>query len=170
MIRNQEVQMPPALKFTRNGERELVITRRFLASPDLVFLAHTTPALLQRWLGGLPGWTMPVCEFDARLGGKYRYYWQNSDGSGFGLTGTVLEYDRPTVIVTSELFDGQPPEMESINRIVLAAEGSETLMTCTVTYRSAKACDDMVATGMLDGMEISFRQLDTLLESEIVGG
>jgi len=161
--------MPSTLQFTRRGERELVITRRFLAPPELVFLTHTTPALLRRWLGGLPGWTMPVCEFEPRLGGKYRYYWQNSDGSGFGLTGTVLEYDPPRMMATSELFSGQPPEMESINRIVLEAAGSDTLMTCTVTYHSAKACEDMVATGMLDGMEISFKQLDTLLAAEKVG-
>lgn len=161
--------MPSPLQLTRNGERELIVTRRFLAPPDLVFLAHTTPALLRRWLGGLPGWTMPVCEFDARLGGKYRYYWQNADGSGFGLTGVVLEYDRPKTIATSELFDGQAQEMELINRITLQAVGSETLMTCTVTYRSAKSREDMVATGMIDGMEISFKQLDTLLAAEKVG-
>ena len=61
------------LRLTTPGERELVMTRSFDAPRQLVFDAHTKPALVRRWLLGPPGWSMPVCEIDLRVGGKYRY-------------------------------------------------------------------------------------------------
>ncbi len=61
-----------ALKVTTPSERELVMTREFDAPRGMVFDALTKPELVQRWLLGPPGWTMPVCEIDLRVGGKYR--------------------------------------------------------------------------------------------------
>ena len=51
------------------GEREVVITRGFDATPSLVFDALTKPELLRRWYGP-DGWTLAVCEIDLRVGGK----------------------------------------------------------------------------------------------------
>ena len=52
------------LQVTTPSEREIVMTRVFDAPRDLVFDAHTKPALLTRWLGVRGGWTFPVCEVD----------------------------------------------------------------------------------------------------------
>ena len=61
------------LAIAAKGDLEITMTRRFAAPVALVFEAWTTPALLRRWLLGPPGWTMPVCEVDFRVGGAYRY-------------------------------------------------------------------------------------------------
>ena len=55
------------------SDREVQVTRAFRAPRALVYRSYTEPALLQRWLLGPPGWTMPVCEMDVRVGGKYRW-------------------------------------------------------------------------------------------------
>jgi len=60
------------LKITARGDREIVMTRVFDAPRHLVFEAFTKPELLKRWLLGPPGWSMPVCEIDLRVGGRYR--------------------------------------------------------------------------------------------------
>lgn len=49
---------------------EVRVTRDFRAPRTLVWQAHSDPALFQRWIGGYPGWTMPVCEMDVRPGGS----------------------------------------------------------------------------------------------------
>jgi uncharacterized protein YndB with AHSA1/START domain len=62
------------------GDTHVVVTRRFAASPEAVYRAHTEPSLIQKWLLGPDGWTMPVCINEPRPGGKIRYEW--SDGKG----------------------------------------------------------------------------------------
>jgi uncharacterized protein YndB with AHSA1/START domain len=73
------------------GDKHVVVTRRFAASPETVYRTHTEPRLIQKWLLGPDGWMMPVCISEARPGGNIRYEWTNGKGGGFHLTGEYLE-------------------------------------------------------------------------------
>ena len=73
------------------GDKHVVVTRHFAASPEAVYRAHTEPKLIQKWLLGPEGWTMPVCISEARPGGRIRYEWADGKGGGFYLTGEYLE-------------------------------------------------------------------------------
>ena len=42
-------------------DRNVVVTRRFAAPPEVVYRAHTDPALIKKWMLGPEGWTMPLC-------------------------------------------------------------------------------------------------------------
>jgi uncharacterized protein YndB with AHSA1/START domain len=86
-------------KIEPTGQREIVMTRIFNATSDLVFDALTKSELVKRWLLGPPGWSMPVCEIDLKVGGKYRYVWRNEDGREMGMEGTYREIVRPDRIV-----------------------------------------------------------------------
>src|ERR1700719_2494060 len=68
------------LTLKTEGDRHVVVTRRFAATPEAVYRAHTEPKLIQRWMLGPDGWTMPVCVCDARPGGKFRYEWADEAG------------------------------------------------------------------------------------------
>ncbi len=73
---------------TLPSDHEVEVTRQFAAPRALVYEAYTTPSLVQRWLLGPPGWTMPVCTMDVRVGGKFRWRWRNDqDGKEFGFHG-----------------------------------------------------------------------------------
>jgi uncharacterized protein YndB with AHSA1/START domain len=61
------------MTLTTEGETQIVVTRRFAAPPEAVYRAHTEPSLVQQWLLGPAGWTMPVCLIELRVGGKFRY-------------------------------------------------------------------------------------------------
>ncbi|MGC2225172.1 MAG: SRPBCC domain-containing protein [Methylocella sp.] len=52
-------------------KREVVITRVFDAPRGLVFKAWTDPEHMVRWWGP-KGFTNPICELDARVGGAWR--------------------------------------------------------------------------------------------------
>src|SRR2546430_2321535 len=89
-----------ALKLTTPGERDIVMTRVFDAPCQLVFDAHTKPELVKRWLLGPPGWSMPVCEIDLRVGGKYRFVWRHDrNGTEMGMGGVYREIKAPERIV-----------------------------------------------------------------------
>ena len=92
----------PRMTLTTEGDTHVVVTRLFNASPEAVYRAHTEPAIIQRWLLGPDGWTMPVCINDARPGGKFRYEWTNGKGAGFHITGEFLEVEPYGKIVHVE--------------------------------------------------------------------
>src|SRR5262249_22172650 len=95
-----------ALQLTAPGDREILMTRRFDAPRDLVFEAWTTPELVRRWLLGPPGWSMPVCEIDLRVGGSYRFVWRrDDDGREMAMGGVYRDVAAPERIVATERFD-----------------------------------------------------------------
>ena len=154
---------------TLPSDREVKVTRSFRAPRSLVYRAYTEPQLVQRWLLGPPGWSMPVCEMDVRVGGKYRWRWRsNDDGSEFGFAGTFREVQPESRLVHTEMFDpgtiGEVhPQSEAIVSVSFADEGNTTTVTTLMDFGSREARDAAVATGMTDGMEQSYQLLDTLL-------
>src|SRR3989442_13143079 len=94
------------LKLTTRGDREIVMTRVFDAPRSMVFEAFTKPELVKQWLLGPEGWSMPVCEIDLRVGGKYRYVWRHVKGQEMGMGGVFREIGRPERIVSTQKCDG----------------------------------------------------------------
>ena len=151
--------MPDALTVTMPSDTEIEVTRVFNAPRQLVWEAHTQPRLVQRWLLGPEGWTMPICEIDFRVGGKYRYGWANpGDGRAFEMGGVFKEIAPIERIVHSERFG----EAESQVTMRLAETGGKTTMTLTIRYDSKKVRDAAFATGMTSGMETSYQRLDEI--------
>ena len=98
--------MPKPLEVTLPSDREVRVTRTFNAPRTLVWDAHTKPELVKKWMLGPPGWTMPVCEMDVRVGGKYRWRWRSDeDGKEFGFHGTFIEVKAPSRIAHDEYYD-----------------------------------------------------------------
>jgi uncharacterized protein YndB with AHSA1/START domain len=148
---------------TLPSDREITVTRTVKAPRDLVWKAYTDPVLLRQWLLGPPGWTMPVCELDVRVGGAYRYVWRSEDGTAeFGMHGLYKEVVEPGRMVISQLFDG--PEMggETTASTSLIAEGDLTTIVTTILYDTKEGRDAAAATGMADGMEAGYQRLESL--------
>ncbi|MBK7579485.1 MAG: SRPBCC family protein [Myxococcales bacterium] len=155
-------------KVTLPSDHEVKVTRSFKAPRQLVYRAWTTPALVQRWLLGPPGWTMPVCEMDVRVGGKFRWRWRSdSDGSEFGFTGEFLEVEAPARLVHTEAYDpgsvGGNMGGEARVEVEFTEQGGITTHTTLIVYQSKADRDAAVGTGMTDGMEMSYAGLDALL-------
>lgn len=144
------------------GDTHVVVTRHFDAPPEAVYRAHTDPKLLQRWLLGPEGWTMPVCINEAKPGGKIRYEWTNGK-EGFYLTGEFLELQPYSRIVHVERM--HMPDPTADNHIVTRfdPEGTGTLMTMRMTLPDSKTRKMMLATGMEHGMEASYVRLESIL-------
>jgi uncharacterized protein YndB with AHSA1/START domain len=144
------------------GEKVVVVKRRFEASPEEVYRAHVDPALLQQWMLGPDGWTMPVCITEPRPGGKIRYEWSDGKGAGFYLTGEFIELDPPRRIVHVERM--HMPDATPDNRVETSftAEGRGTLMIMRMSLPDAATRKAMLASGMDQGMEASYARLERL--------
>ncbi|WP_342725212.1 SRPBCC domain-containing protein [Bradyrhizobium sp. B097] len=150
------------LTLKTEGDRTIVVTRRFVAPPEAVYRAHTEPALLQKWLLGPEGWTMPVCVSDLRPGGKIRYEWTDGKGGGFHLTGEYVELEPFSRIVHVERMHLPDPTPDNHVETRFAPDGSGTVMTMRMTLPDAETRAAMLATGMEHGMEDSYARLDRM--------
>lgn len=144
------------------GDTHIVVTRRFAASPEAVYRAHTEPGLLQKWLLGPDGWTMPVCVSEPRPGGEIRYEWTNGKGGGFRLTGEYLELVPFSRIVHVERMYLPDPTPDNHVETSFEPDGDGTLMTLRMTLPDAATRTAMLATGMEHGMEASYARLECM--------
>lgn len=114
------------LTLKTEGDLHIVVTRRFKASPTAVYRAHTDAALVQKWMLGPDGWTMPVCQSEERPGGKIRYEWASGDGRGFHLTGEFVELTPFSRIVHVERMHLPDPTPDNHIVTTFEADGGGT--------------------------------------------
>lgn len=162
-----DVKSASKLTVTTPSDREVALIRTFDAPRKLVFEALTRPELIRRWLLGPPGWTMPVCEYDPKPGGKYRFVWRSEkDGSQMAMGGVIREVKPPERIVQTEKFDEPWYPGEAIVTTTLVEKGGSTTLTTTVLYESKEARDGVLKSGMEKGVEASYDRLAGIVESK----
>ena len=151
------------LTITTPTDTQIVITRQFDAPRHLVFACYTQPALIRRWLNGAEGWVMTVCEFDARVGGKYRYEWKAPSGYVMGMGGVVTAIEPVSHVASAELFDDDWTGGETVSALNFDEASGRTTLVNTITYASKDARDGALKTPMAEGMEFGYSKLDDVL-------
>jgi len=148
------------LKLELEGDLHVVVTRRFAAPPEALYRAHTEAELMQQWLLGPDGWTMPVCISEARPGGRLRCEWTDGQGNGFYLTGEYVELEPFTRIVHIERMHLPDPTPDNRVETAFTPDGDGTLLRLRMTLPDADSRAAMLATGMEEGMEASYARLE----------
>ncbi|HTV37985.1 MAG TPA: SRPBCC domain-containing protein [Xanthobacteraceae bacterium] len=136
-------------------ERELTITRTFDAPRALVFRAWTDAEHLAQWWGP-KGFTNPVCEIDARVGGTLRIHMRAPDGAVYPMKGEIRELVAPERLVFTNiaLDEAGNHVLEGLTTVTFIEEGAKTTMTLRT---HAKAVVDYAA-AYLEGMEAGWTQ------------
>jgi uncharacterized protein YndB with AHSA1/START domain len=149
--------------YTTPSDREVAFRRVVSGPRKLVFEAWTSPQHLPRWMIGMEGWTMPVCEIDLRPGGAYRFVWRRANGTEVEIRGIYKQIAPPQLLVSTENWGGDWPE--TLNTVTLAEENNKTTVTVTVLYPSKEARDAALKTGGVDGMTEVFNRLEEYLRT-----
>lgn len=140
------------------------LARIVSGTPEQVWRAHHDPDQLRRWMLGPDGWSMTRCEVPEELG-AYHYEWTSDADERFGFTGEVLESRPPLREVTTERLAGTDGPTTS-NVLTLTPLDETTLVTLHITYPDAEVRDQVLETGMADGLETSYARL----EQEVLAG
>jgi uncharacterized protein YndB with AHSA1/START domain len=143
---------------------EILISRAFNAPARIVFEAMTRPEHIRRWWAPRSRGEMLVCEVDFRVGGAWRYTMRTKGGFEVGFSGKFLEIDAPTRVVQTEIFDPFP-DAPSVVTVLLTEAGGTTTLTSRVVYPSKAVRDQVIASGMEDGMRESYRQLTAVIDA-----
>jgi uncharacterized protein YndB with AHSA1/START domain len=146
------------------GERELTITRVFDAPRAQVFAAWTDAKQLAQWWGP-KGFTNPVCEFDARVGGALRIHMRGPDGTVYPMRGVIQELVVPERIVfTNIALDAKGNHLlEGLTTVTFAEVGGKTKLT--VHTRAVAVVAE--AEAYLQGMEVGWTQTVDRLQAAV---
>ena len=107
-------------------------------------------------------YSVPVCEIDLRVGGRWRFVGRGPKGDIPAFYGVYKQIEAPGLLVFTEIFEPFP-DGESLVTQRLDAEGGKTRLTMTARYDSKASRDTVIGTGMEKGAAISYDRLDDLL-------
>ncbi|MFM9996930.1 MAG: SRPBCC domain-containing protein [Phycisphaerales bacterium] len=154
------------LQVSTPTDTTIVLTRTFNAPRRLVWEAMLTPDKMRRWMLPPPGWITTVCECDARVAGALRVVWKTEEADPamtlHGVFTDVVLHERAVHTEVMVLGSGQPIGSQ-VEKHEFAEKGNITTMRITQTYASKEARDGAVASGMDQGMEACYQQLDAVL-------
>lgn len=148
------------------SDHEILITRTFDAPRELVYRAHTDPALVPLWWG--PKDTKTIVEqLDVRPGGRWRYVHQVEGAGEFVFSGEFREVVPNERLVQTAEFD-QAPGQVVIETTTFEERDGRTTITVLQQCPSKEARDAMLATGMDEGLNESYERLDAWLAEQQV--
>ncbi|HEX6216472.1 MAG TPA: SRPBCC family protein [Vicinamibacterales bacterium] len=151
-----------SFKVTTPSDRAIRLTRLFNAPRALVFEAMTRPEHVRQWWGQLgEGYSVPVCEIDFRVGGKWRFVNRHPKGEA-AFHGEYREINPPSRVVFTEIFEDFPDSV-SVVTSELVEENGKTRLIATVEYPSLEVRDMVIASGMSRGAGISYDRLEDLV-------
>lgn len=151
-----------SFKVTTPSDRAIRLTRLFNAPRALVFEAMTKPEHVRQWWGQLgEGYSVPVCEIDFRVGGKWRFVNRHPRGEA-AFHGEYREINPPSRVVFTEIFEDFPDSV-SVVTSELVEENGKTRLIATVEYPSLEVRDMVMASGMSRGAGISYDRLEDLV-------
>jgi uncharacterized protein YndB with AHSA1/START domain len=144
------------------SDQEIRITRLFDAPRRLVFDVMTKPEHVKRWWGCLgEGFSVPVCEIDLRVGGKWRFVNRHPEGEA-AFHGAYREITPPSRLVFTETMEPHPEPGSEVTA-VFTEEAGKTRLTITARYPTREVRDMVLGSGMERGTAISYDRLEDLL-------
>jgi uncharacterized protein YndB with AHSA1/START domain len=147
---------------TTTSDREIRITRLFNAPRHLVFDAMTKPEHIKHWWGALgDGYSVPVCEVDLRVGGKWKFTNRTPTGEMVTFYGVYSEIKRPERLVYTEIYEPYPDAGSTLTA-VFTDEGGKTRLTVDCEYPSIEVRDMVLNSGMEFGAAASYDRLEEI--------
>lgn len=151
-------------KVERKSDLELVVTRIFNASPEIVFEAWTNPDLFKRWwVPKSAGMSLISCDMDVRTGGAYRLVFSHpAFDQPMAFFGMYKEVTPPTRLI----WTNEESDQGAVTTVTFEENAGKTLVALHELYATKAALDEALA-GSAEGLPEQFSQLDELLPSLI---
>lgn len=152
-----------ATKVELRDDRAIVTERTFRAPQRIVFEAWTKPELVRRWWAPKSmGAEMSECVADVRVGGKFRYVTRAGDDE-FAFSGTYREVTPASRLVYEMFFEPMMEAGATIVTVTFEDRDETTHVVCHELYPSPEARQAALASGMEDGLRVTYEQLDDLV-------
>jgi uncharacterized protein YndB with AHSA1/START domain len=157
------------LAITSPSDEEIILTRVFDTTRDLVFDAFTRPENVAQWHGrGLHGTVMMVCEIDFRHGGAWRFSMRMPTGTDMTFSGVYREIAAPGRIVSTECFVepslGNP---EWLSTLTFEERDGKTTFTNWLQHPSKTSRDAHLKYGLERAASDTFDRVEEFLQKSV---
>jgi uncharacterized protein YndB with AHSA1/START domain len=152
--------------------KEVVLERVYDASLETVWQAWTNPEMLKQWWGP-NNVTIPKCEVDLRVGGKFYIVMEAGEGMGqykgikwpMMAEFTVVEPNAKLSYTAQAWTDGQKEEttIDQTTEITFAEEGGKTKVNVKAAIYKTGPGAGMAAEGMQYGFAQQLEKLNNFL-------
>jgi uncharacterized protein YndB with AHSA1/START domain len=156
---------------TETQDREIVISRVFDASRELIWNACTDPKQLVQWWGPR-GFTITIHEMDVRPGGVWKHTLHGPDGTDYPTQCVFIEVVKPERIVYS-LVGGKKgdPGHQSEVTWTFEAQGDKTKVTLRMVFPSAQLLEHVAKTyKVVEGGNQTLDRLGEYMAKSSAGG
>ncbi|HXC26238.1 MAG TPA: SRPBCC domain-containing protein [Gemmatimonadaceae bacterium] len=155
--------------------KEVAFERTYDASPETVWQAWTTPELLKQWWGP-NNVTIPECEVDLRVGGKFYIVMEAGEAMGpykgtkWPMLGefTVVEPNAKLSYNAKAWTEGQKEEttIDQTTELTLTAENGKTQVKLTAVIHKTGPKAGMAVQGMQAGFTQQLNKLNDFLTAK----
>jgi uncharacterized protein YndB with AHSA1/START domain len=146
-------------------ERQIVVTRVFDASPEVVFRAWTDPEQIVRWWGP-NGFTTSIHEMDVRPGGVWRFVMHGPDGTDYDNKVVYVEVDPPRRLVYNHGSGDEPSPADFVSTVTFEPHAGQTSVTMQAVFPTVEAREQAVREyGAIEGGNQTLGRLADYLAS-----
>lgn len=146
----------------QKGKQEVVITRIFDSSRELVFNTYLDPDTVPDWWG--PRFvTTVVDKMEVRKGGIWRFIQQTPDGNICAHNGVYHDIHSPERIVNTYEFEGYPGIVALVTTIFEELPGGKTKFLESTLYPSEEVREAVIQSGMYEGVNELLDRLEETL-------
>jgi uncharacterized protein YndB with AHSA1/START domain len=140
-----------------DGKQELHITREFDLPVDLLFQAHTTPEIIEQWMGN------KVLKLENKKHGSYQFEVRDPNGNVLLSSGGVIHQFIPDQkIVRTFEMENTPfePQLEFLEFEKLTDDSSR--LTMHFVYRTVELRDKMLKLPFAQGINMAHNRLQEI--------
>lgn len=140
-----------------DGQQDLLITREFNLSLDLLFKAYEEAELIEQWMG------TKVLKLENKNHGSYRYETTDPKGNVHGFHGTIHEFSKNDKIIRTFEMANTPfaVQLEFLSFEALTDSTSKLIMH--IVYKSNAYRDQMLAMPFAYGINMAHNRLEEII-------
>lgn len=167
---------------TAEGDRTIVMSREYDATPYELYRAWVNPQAWAQWFAPEP-MSVPKVQTDPRPGGHYVFVMRDPEGNDFTSTGTYEEVVEAEKIVYRDSVEEMPqsfidmvnqargaepgtPVADGVATVTFEPADGKTKMTFREEFDSKATRDAWVEMQMIEGLDAGFDNLEKLLAED----
>jgi uncharacterized protein YndB with AHSA1/START domain len=145
------------------GKQEVVITREFDSSRELVFKGFTDPEAIPLWWG--PRYLSTTVEImEVKQGGRWRFVQYDPQGNTHAFHGVYHEVVKPERITNTFEYEGVPGHV-ILESYRFEEQNGVTVLTSHAVFQSIEDRDGMAQANMEIGIRESYERLTEYLST-----
>ncbi len=146
----------------------MTVTADLDATVERVWRLWADPRQFERWWGP-PGYPATVVDHDLRTGGRITFFMAGPEGERHDSTWEVIAADPPRHLELRDADvddDGRPNDGNAMTALIITIDerdGGGAVMAVSTQFDSLAGMEEVLATGVEEGMRLVFSQIDAVL-------